>query len=345
MKSRRSILTWLFLLQALILCMIAVGGITRLTESGLSMTDWKPILGSVPPLSEADWIGRFEQYKQFPEFIKLRSDMTLPEFKFIFIWEYLHRMLGRVIGLVYLFPMLYFVWIRKAFRDDPEVESGRSSPWPRRLSLGFMLLVAQGLMGWFMVLSGLSDRPAVSHFRLAAHLSMAFALFLYLASLIIRLRPRPVAPEAKSLRGLAILTFLCICVQVVFGAFVAGLKAGKVFNTWPKMGRSWIPDEVIDPALGIGSLVQLVPSVQFVHRWLAVPVVILACWLGWKAMKRSDLVAWGKILFALVLAQFALGVWALLSAVALPVAVAHQLNACLVLLATFAIGFRGRAAD
>jgi cytochrome c oxidase assembly protein subunit 15 len=208
---------WLLLCMALVAIIVLIGGITRLTGSGLSMVDWKPILGSIPPLSSDDWAMAFNAYKQSPEYIKINAGMTLNEFKFIFFWEYLHRMIGRCIGLIAVVPFLYFL-----------VKKQLSATFARRWLIIISLIGCQGLMGWFMVKSGLVNNPHVSHFRLAAHLSLAFLIF----SLILKDYLRIVFPIKSKPSGLIWAVTGVLGLQIVYGAFTAGLHAGKYYTTY-----------------------------------------------------------------------------------------------------------------
>ena len=207
---------WLGVVLGMILLMVAVGGITRLTDSGLSMVTWEPILGAWPPVTEADWQHRFDQYRQFPEYQQLRKGMSLEEFKVIFFWEYLHRLLGRLLGLVYAVPLAWFWW------------RGRIPRWMKLpLLAGLVLGGLQGVMGWYMVKSGLVDNPYVSHYRLAAHLGLAFIVFSYLLWLLLRTWPRSPheVPASGAARGWVYLLVTLVVVQSVWGAFVAGLNS------------------------------------------------------------------------------------------------------------------------
>ncbi|NIP80987.1 MAG: heme A synthase, partial [Gemmatimonadetes bacterium] len=241
---------------------LIVGGITRLTQSGLSIVDWDPFVGVIPPLTDADWQEVFDRYRQFPEYQQLRQGMTLDEFKVIFFWEYLHRLLARTIGLVFLVPFVFF-WLRGYF----------NRPLALRAVALFGLGAAQGVMGWLMVASGLVDRPSVSHYRLAAHLSLAFLIFGFAVWLAAELRTPDrravLAEDARRLlgHGLAVVGAL-FALQVVWGAFVAGLKAGRYHNTFPLMEGRLVPPTLfwLDPA--VLNFVQNPVAVQWVHRVL-----------------------------------------------------------------------------
>ncbi|RAP23963.1 heme A synthase [Candidatus Marinamargulisbacteria bacterium SCGC AG-343-K17] len=322
----KQVKTWLLICLGLIAGIVMVGGATRLTGSGLSMVDWRPIMGSIPPITAAAWDATFSAYQQSPEFQKINFNMTLGEFKSIFFWEYLHRMLGRLIGLVAIIPFIYFS-IKKA------LPRGFSRRW-----LGIIALIGcQGLMGWYMVKSGLVDNPHVSHFRLAAHLSLAFIIFLLIFVELLKLQFPSKRIKGTFLSKLSKLVFGLIGCQVVYGAFTAGLKAGHYYNTYPKMGPDWLPDSALMYGGGlINNMLNNPIMIQWVHRWFGVAVVIgvLILWLKCKDHKNLYLQYSGLLLVAVVGFQFILGVITLLTRVWLPVALAHQLGALLLLSAS-----------
>ena len=312
--------------MALVAIIVLIGGITRLTGSGLSMVDWKPIMGSIPPLSSKSWGLAFDAYKQSPEYIKINAGMTLSEFKFIFFWEYLHRMIGRCIGLAAVLPFLYFL-----------VKKQLSAKFTRRWLIIIALIGCQGLMGWFMVKSGLVDNPHVSHFRLAAHLSLAFLIF----SLMLKEYLTLTAPRKPSPSRLIIGVTGLIGLQIVYGAFTAGLNAGKYYNTYPKMGPDWLPDAAFMYAGGlINNLINNPIMIQWVHRWLAIAVVIgvFMIWNQCKASNNFQYQASGLLLVAAVCFQFILGIITLVTAVWLPVALAHQFGALVLLSSSVMVG-------
>ncbi|MEM7391557.1 MAG: COX15/CtaA family protein [Verrucomicrobiota bacterium] len=320
--NHRSIISWLSIVCLLILIIVFVGGMTRLTGSGLSMVRWELFMGMKPPLSQADWEQTFDDYKDFPEYQKLRPNMTLDEFKVIFSWEYSHRMLGRVVGLVYLFGYLTFLIRRRL-----------TKPLAWKLLFGFLLLSFQGFLGWFMVKSGLKENPYVSHYRLAAHLIAAFSLFAFLVWLILDLLPadEEPSPDRRLFRLSGSITGL-ILLQIVYGAFVAGLKAGYMFNTFPTMHGFWIPPNLLDfdPVWQTWFANPL--TVQFVHRslaWLLLLVVPLF-WLytRFRSLSPQQTLSTG-VMAGIVLVQFILGVMTLVLHVPIGLAAMHQLTACL----------------
>ncbi|HMG48244.1 MAG TPA: COX15/CtaA family protein [Allosphingosinicella sp.] len=318
----RAIAAWLLAVAALVLLMVVVGGITRLTESGLSITRWEPFSGAIPPLNAADWQAQFELYKASPQYEQLNHGMTLADFKAIFFWEYLHRLLGRLIGLAFALPLAWFWWRRA-------IPAGFGWKLGAILALGAL----QGAIGWWMVASGLIDRPDVSHIRLAIHLLAALFIFAALVWVALDLSARARPPI------LAIWALCLLFLQFMFGAYVAGLDAGYAFNSWPKMGADWYPAgaEWLRPALR--NFADNPVTVQFVHRWLAFAVAALAIWLGLRAWARG-LRAEGAALAGAVLAQLTLGILTLLSGVRIEIAVAHQAMAVLLLAATLTAAHR-----
>ncbi|MEE4350884.1 MAG: COX15/CtaA family protein [Pacificimonas sp.] len=319
----RAVATWLTVMAALVVVMVVVGGITRLTESGLSMVRWEPVMGIVPPLTEAGWQAEFEDYRTSPEYRYVNAGMSLAEYKNIYWWEWGHRLLGRLLGVAFAVPLIYF-WVKK------QIPAGYK---PRLLVL-FALGGFQGLLGWWMVKSGLADVPEVSHIRLALHLNTAFfiiALLVWTAQDLIRERAR--------LTGFAALTAVILLSQFVMGAFVAGLKPESIWPEWPLMGGALFPEGVamLEPA--VRNLIDNGVVVQFVHRWWAFVAAGFAIWLGVKAMKlgsRRTPIA----LHALITVQILLGIMAVMTGVELWVGVAHQGTAALIVWAAAACAHR-----
>lgn len=326
--SSRPVAAWLLALCALILSMVAVGGITRLTESGLSMVTWEPILGAVPPRGEAEWQARFDQYRQYPEFQVLRKDMTLPEFKRIFFWEYLHRLLGRALGAAFCIPFAWFL-VRGHVR-------GRRAG---QLAAAFAFGGLQGFVGWWMVKSGLAQNPYVSHYRLATHLGLALALLAYLWWIRLDLAGRTAAP-APRLRAWTIAFAALLCLQLAYGAFVAGLNAGYLYNTFPlMMGRVLPPGwDVLQPAWR--NVLDNATTVQFIHRalgWSLLAAATALWWRGTRLAGHAEQRCAARAVALLTWLQFGLGVATLLLNVPVPLGVAHQVNAALLLLATVSL--------
>jgi len=316
---------WLGGLALLIVAMVLVGGATRLTDSGLSITEWQPIMGAVPPLSGSDWQKAFQAYQKIPEYMELKRGMSLDAFKTIYWWEWSHRFLGRLIGFAFLFPVIAF-WLAGYIPR---------TLLPRLLGL-FMLGGLQGAVGWYMVKSGLVDRVDVSQYRLAAHLGIAVLILGYTLWLLFGLgaeEGRRARSSSRLVAWPAAAMLALIYLQMLAGALVAGLDAGQGFNTWPLMAGAFVPE-----GLGTLSPWYLNPfenalTVQFDHRMLGYSVVLAsvaqAAWLA-ATHKPSVLVGSGLTLACLALLQATLGVWTLLLAVPIPLGLAHQAGAILV---------------
>jgi heme a synthase len=319
----RALAFWLIAVAVLVFAMIVVGGITRLTESGLSITRWEPISGAIPPLDEAAWQAEFDAYRQSPQYQLVNAGMSLDEFRNIYFWEYVHRLLGRLIGLAFALPLAWFAWRRA-------IPPGYG--W--KLGLLLALGTLQGAIGWWMVASGLVDRPEISHVRLAIHLLAAFAIFAALIWVALDLGRLARDPGVRPARmpTVAIWTLSALALQFMFGAYVAGLEAGYAFATWPKMGDQWFPagTPLLEPWLS--NLVDNPIMVQFVHRWLAWVVAAAAALLAAAAWRRGHLVAAAAVVAAVAL-QILLGILTLLSGVELWIAVSHQAMAALLLAA------------
>jgi cytochrome c oxidase assembly protein subunit 15 len=307
--------------------MIVIGGLTRLTESGLSIVEWKLLSGTLPPLTQAGWEEEFAAYQTSPEYLHKNYGMTLPQFKGIFWLEYLHRLLGRVIGLAFILPLL-FLWMRRGTAPfGPDGFRGR-------MTLIAALVGLQGTVGWYMVKSGLVDVPWVSPYRLALHLSLAVSIFGLLLATYLRLRPAIAANNTPaSLHRLSRLTLAALFMQIVLGAFVAGLDAGMTYNTFPLMDGDFIPMEMraLEPSLR--HYLENVASVQFLHRWWAFAVAALTLLLAGRVMTHSSTSREQRILAAFmmlaVLAQMALGIATLLLVVPVGLATLHQAMAVL----------------
>jgi len=321
--NARPVARWLLLLCALVFLMVVLGGVTRLTGSGLSITDWRPVTGILPPISDQAWEETFARYRQTPEFREVNPAMDLGAFKGIFWLEYLHRLLGRVIGMVFLVPFAWFLWRGRIRRDA----------WPK-YTLMFVLGGLQGVLGWYMVKSGLTDNPRVSQYRLVAHLVAAIAIYGYMLWLALTLlHPRQAASPHPWFGRTAALGAL-VLVTVVSGGFVAGLDAGLMYNTFPMMGDYWIPPDygALEPAWR--NLFENMAAVQFNHRVLAVTTfcVIVAYW--WFARRQSlprRLRAGTTALLHTAVLQVALGVSTLVFMVPIPLAALHQAVALVLL--------------
>ncbi len=278
-SSRAMIRWWLYGVCFLILVMVVVGGATRLTESGLSITEWKPIHGVIPPLTEAEWQEELEKYRQIPEYQLINKGMSLDEFKFIFWWEWGHRLLGRVIGVAFFVPMVVF-WA-----------SGRIEPWLKpRLVVGLALGGLQGFVGWWMVASGLVERTDVSQYRLATHLTLAFIIFAYLFWIARRLAPygEPPADTRSALLPVGWVFTGLLFLQLFFGGLVAGLNAGFTYNTWPLMDGQMIPSGLLMQSPVWLNFFENVLTVQFQHRMVAYLLGAAAIFLVWRTCVVTD---------------------------------------------------------
>jgi cytochrome c oxidase assembly protein subunit 15 len=308
--QRRAVAFWLLACAALVFVIVVVGGVTRLTRSGLSIVEWQPLIGAIPPLSEADWQALFAKYKLTPEFAKVNFDMTLEGFKTIFWWEYVHRLLGRLVGLVFLVPFLWFLH-RKTVQG--------ALAW--KLAGIFVLGTLQGALGWYMVKSGLVDDPRVSQFRLTAHLGLALLIFSCQVWLALEL----LTGRAGRLSAIPILVFL----MALSGGMVAGIRAGYAYNSFPLMNGHVVPPEILLLEPWWRNFGYNMATVQFVHRgffWLLLLVVTVAAY-------RRKFDAASRLLLAAFALQASLGIATLLMQVPVALAAAHQAGAVLLLAA------------
>lgn len=338
----RPVRRWLYLLVLLIGLMVVVGGYVRLTRSGLAIVEWNVITGVLPPIGQSAWQAEFAKYQATPEFQKVNAGMTLAQYQRIFYVEWIHRLVARLIGLVVLLPLVWFWWRRR-------LGAGKG-----RVYLGILALFAfQGFLGWFMVASGLVDRPAVSHFRLTAHLLAALALLALCLWQALALRPDPPPPPRLAgrpgPRGLANLLLGVVLLQVAYGGMVAGLKAGHVSDTWPLMfGRLLPPGLLTAAAPWWINLLESPATIHFVHRWFALAVLLVALLVyrraraaaGGEALRRGSLA-----LVLLVLVQALLGIATVVLGVPIAVALAHQGNAVLLFAVTVYLVVLLRAAE
>ena len=327
-ENDRLIAYWLFFCAAVIFGMILLGGVTRLTESGLSMVDWKPLMGVIPPISEADWQHMFAKYKQFPEYQKVNMGMSLEAFKSIFMYEYLHRVLGRLIGIIFILPFLYFYVTKR-------IKKGLTP------KLIIMLIGGgfQGLLGWYMVKSGLVDQPDVSQYRLTAHLGAAVLIFGFILWTAFGLvnetsqQPKELRIFSYSLSGL-------IFLMILSGGLVAGTKAGYAYSTWPLMGDSFIPSGLYSMSPLWLSALEDITTIQFNHRIFAYCIVLLVVLFAIKALKVNIQGAARTGLFVLIgllILQVTLGISTLIYHVPIPIAAAHQVVAVALLSASLFI--------
>ena len=313
---RHAIRLWLWAVAALIFCMVLVGGATRLTESGLSITEWQPVTGTIPPLSDAAWNLEFEKYKAIPQYQRQNRGMSLAEFKTIFWWEWAHRLLGRLLGAAFLLPFLWFLW-------HGFVEPGLRS----RLWAIFGLGALQGAVGWWMVASGLAERTEVSQYRLAFHLTLACVIFVAIIWTAERLAARPAIVVAPRLRAGAVVLLVLVLAQIYLGALTAGLRAGLIYNTWPLIDGGLVPSAAhlfFDHPLW-RNFFENTLTVQFDHRMMAYAVLLVALLHAIDALRARGPVSTGAVVFALAVAlQAALGILTLLYQVPIALGLAHQ---------------------
>ena len=322
MSRPAALITWLMCVAALVFAMVVVGGITRLTESGLSITEWKPITGALPPLNEASWLSELEKYKQIPEYTQISgpAGMTLAEFKFIYFWEWIHRLLGRVIGLAFALPLAWF-WVKKAIPVGYK---------PRLLAL-LALGALQGTIGWLMVSSGLSARTDVSHYRLALHLLTALTILgglVWTALDLHALAKDPLARPAK-MTVYATIVLIFLFIQLLFGAWVAGLNAGYVANTWPLMNDRFYPEGVDTTQGAFFALVNDPYLTHFVHRWWAW-VAVAALLLLARRVKKAGVRRASVAIHSTYGIQIILGIATVITGVNVVFAVSHQAVGALV---------------
>ena len=338
----RRIATWLIACCALVFAMVVLGGVTRLTRSGLSIVEWQPVVGTIPPLTTADWEALFRKYQQTPEYRQVNPGMDLDGFKGIFWLEYFHRLLGRLIGLVFFVPLLYFLWRRALTRQ-------------LALQLGgvFLLGAAQGVLGWYMVASGLVDDPRVSQYRLTAHLALAFAIYaamLWIALGLLDTAPARPALDARivRLRRLAWAVTFLVAAMVVTGGFVAGIRAGLAYNTFPLMNGHWVPPEMLSIEPWYLNFFSNMATVQFDHRLGAWLLAIAVPWL-WFEAGRPEIAPRTRLLTHLLAGalavQIALGIATLLLAVPIALATAHQAGALVVFTTALALNHSLRIGD
>lgn len=339
----RAVAAWLLVCCVMVFIMVVLGGATRLTDSGLSMVRWKPLFGILPPLGEAEWRHLFRLYQEGPQYRTLNFWMQVDDFKAIFWLEYLHRLWGRLIGVVFIVPLLWF-WLRHRLRP------GLLPRLVAMLALG----AAQGLLGWYMVKSGLVDRPDVSQYRLTAHLALAFAIYGYMLWVALGLL-FPAAMKIHPLRRMAVAVAAWSALAIVAGAFVAGADAGHAYNTFPLMAGEFVPHDMFVLSPWPVNFFENTALVQFTHRIVAETLLGLVLWLWFRGMRAGVDRRAGRALHALALAaavQVGLGIATLLSEVQIAIAVLHQ-GGALVLFSTalwlvYALGTldsAGRAAD
>lgn len=315
MDNSRAVRIWLLCVYAFVFLTMVIGGITRLTGSGLSMVEWKPLIGALPPLTASQWQHTFELYQQFPQYQEVNHWMTLSDFKEIFFWEYLHRISARLIGVVFFIPWLYFI-LRKKIRGA----------LARKTFVAFVLGGLQGLLGWYMVKSGLANRPEVSHLRLAAHLSLAIFVAHYILWIYLGLRgPTPKRPKDTKQFWAILALLLIVALQIIYGAFMAGSRAGYLFSSFPDMNGYFFP-----PGTGSHGLVVSLfydPAViHFLHRCLGWIVAFAVCGYFWRFRRHhaESSPKAANVLLYLIFAQFLLGVATVMTHVNITIATLHQ---------------------
>jgi len=329
-KNNLHISFWLNSCLILIFIMILIGGATRLTQSGLSMVDWKPVMGIIPPISETQWIESFEEYKKFPEYQKINKfrQMDLSGYKQIFFWEYLHRIFGRIIGLVFIIPFVLFLYRKKL--PDRIIKP---------MLFAIFLVIFQGILGWFMVKSGLVNNPHVSHYRLSAHLISAFFLFGYTFWIKLTMTSENAQIIKNHFLSRHInLLFILYFVQVLFGAFIAGTKAGLLWNTFPLMEGKLIPDGLMAIQPFYMNFLENMKTFQFSHRFLAIIIMVYAGWYFIKTQEEFYNKYTGMLFMAFII-QFYLGIMTLLLKVPVILGVIHQGMAALIVLILVQIKF------
>lgn len=310
---------WLFVMCGLVAAMVIVGGATRLTDSGLSITEWRPVTGVVPPLTEEGWQEELQKYRQIPEYQEINYGMSLDEFKSIYWWEWGHRLLGRIIGLAFFAPMVVFMTTGQVRR-----------PLALKLVGLFILGGLQGALGWYMVQSGLAERVDVSQYRLAAHLSLAVVLFGLMFWLGLSLWPsRRIDSNPKGLYLGSMILAAGVFAQMILGAFVAGLRAGRTFNTWPLMDGKFFPDGYFTASPGFNDLFETLAAVQFNHRIGAYLLVAGAFWF-YLAARKTEAELRARFVLIAVFAQMLLGIWTVLAVTPISLGLAHQGGALIV---------------
>jgi|TARA_B110000259_G_C14025473_1_gene404529 cytochrome c oxidase assembly protein subunit 15 len=307
---------WLITLIVFVSLIIFVGGLTRLTDSGLSITEWELFKGILPPLTSGEWSQYFESYKKIPQYLLLNNNMTLSEFKYIFLWEYAHRLLARFIGILFLIPFLFFL-LMNIFSKDLII----------KLSIIFILILAQGIMGWYMVSSGLIENTTVSHYRLSAHLFLAFSILSSLFWILLNSLNKSnfFFFNLNSCYNSLKLLLVFIFIQIILGAFVSGLDAGRIYQTWPFMNGSYFPD---DTSFKNFFSFNQASTVQFIHRNIAYVIFFITLYVGYKIYKKSDTKLYKIFLlfFSIIIIQIILGIFVLVSGANIYFASMHQIS-------------------
>ena len=324
---------WLLLITFLVALMIIVGGLTRLTDSGLSITRWNLISGILPPLSIDDWEKSFSLYRQIPEYKLANSSMTLEQFKTIYWWEYIHRLLGRFVGLFYLIPLFYFTF-KKLIKRNSLIS----------LYLILTLIFFQGFIGWYMVKSGLTERTDVSHYRLAFHLALAFIIFILLLWNYLKYKNQQIFIYNKKLPSYLLILFIfCMLVQICMGAFVSGLDAGQIYQSWPLMNRNYFPDDSSLKDLFSLKAFETPSIVQFIHRNIAYFIILLFSFIVTIIYKNEDFIYLRNtaiLVFIFLFLQTFLGILAVLSGAQIILASMHQIGSILLITTSLILVFK-----
>ena len=324
---------WLLITTLLVALIIIVGGLTRLTDSGLSITRWDLFSGILPPLTQADWKNYFELYKKIPEFQLVNFNMTLDEFKVIFLWEYAHRLLGRVVGLFYLIPLVIFSFLKCL-----------NKKYIFNYYLILLLIVLQGVVGWYMVKSGLSERTDVSHYRLSVHLTLAFVIFTFLFWNYLKLtKAKKEINVDKFISRIIKLFFLLIIFQISLGALVSGLDAGTIYNTWPLMNGNFFPDDSLYKDLFKFSVLENPSLLQFIHRITAYAIFFIFILIAILIFKNKNLIYLRKIsmvIFSFLIFQIFLGVLTVISGAEILLASMHQIGSIILVSGTLILVFQ-----
>ena len=324
---------WLLLITFLVALMIIIGGLTRLTDSGLSITRWDIVAGILPPFNLSDWEKSFTLYKQIPEYKLLNSSMTLEQFKTIYWWEYSHRLLGRIIGLFYLIPLFYFTF-KKMIKKNSLIS----------LYLILILIFFQGFVGWYMVKSGLTERTDVSHYRLALHLILAFIIFILLLWNYLKCKNQNIFSNNKKLPSyLPIFFIFCVIVQICIGAFVSGLDAGQIYQSWPLMNQNYFPDDSSLRDLMSTKAFETPSIVQFIHRNLAYFIIFLYSFIALIIYKNKDFIYLRRIaliIFIFLLLQTFLGILTITSGAQIILASMHQIGSIFLITSTLILVFK-----
>ena len=324
---------WLLLITFLVALMIFVGGLTRLTDSGLSITRWDLISGILPPLSLNDWKNSFSLYKQIPEYKLINFSMTLEQFKTIYWWEYIHRLLGRIVGLFYLIPLLYFTF-NKVIKKNSLIS----------LYLILFLIFIQGFIGWYMVTSGLTERTDVSHYRLSLHLTLAFVIFILLLWNYFKYKKQQIFIRNKKLPSYLLIFFtFCILVQISVGAFVSGLDAGQIYQSWPLMNHGYFPDDSRLKDLFSMKAFDTPSIVQFIHRNVAYFIILLFSFIAIIIYRNKDFIYLRSavlLVFIFLFLQTLLGVLTVLSGAQIIIASMHQIGSIFLITTSLILVFK-----